>query len=96
MPLAVRITSLNVCNHPITEATRVVESLLQLDNLGNPGITSEQFTSLFVQCICSMVITKHAFVFHTCLSSQIIDLTLELEGDDIVIDLTQDRDDSRS
>ena len=90
------LTSLNVCNCPITKATQIVESLLQLDNLGNPDITLEQFTSLFVQCICGMVTTKYAFVFHTCLSSQIIDLTLESEGDGMVIDLTQDHDDSMS
>jgi hypothetical protein len=67
-----------------------MESLLRLDNLGDPGITTEQFGSLFDQCVCGMVTTKRAFVFHTCLPSPIIDLTLESQGDDLVIDLTQD------
>ena len=67
-----------------------MESLLQLDNLGDPGMTAEKFSSLFVQCICGMVTTRRAFIFHTCLPPQIIDLTLESEGDNLVIDLTQD------
>lgn len=51
----------------------------------------DHFTSLFVQCQCGIVTTKCAFVYHYGQPSQVIDLTSELEADDmLVIDLTQE------
>lgn len=77
-------------NEPIAEGCNVLETLLQLDHLTNPGITSDRFAALFVQCRCGLVTTRRAFTLHYC-RPQVIDLTGDSEdSDSMVLDLTQD------
>ena len=79
-------TNLNFAHMLVTHTTKsqskigggtpwVLTSLLQTDDLDNPGISAEKFASLFYQCQCSLVMTACAFQFHTCQSLKVIDQT---------------------
>lgn len=65
-----RITRLR----PMARKTRnVVEWLLRLDAVVNPGITQAQFRRLFVRCAdCGDVMTRRVFAEHDCASKETI------------------------
>ena len=56
----VLLTSLPISNGQATE-----HLLLQLNNRARPGIPVEQFTGLFIQCWCRVVMRTWVFGFHT-------------------------------
>ena len=74
---------------PISNGQATGGLLLQLNDRARPGIPVEQFTGLFIQCQCGVVMTTWVFRFHTCQPAQhkVIDL---MQDEDDIIDLNID------
>jgi hypothetical protein len=68
---------------PAKKPETVLDLLLKLDCFLHPGITHDQFKTLFVQCRCGLATTRRAFKRHTCVQVQTtIDLTMNSDGND--------------
>ena len=74
---------------PVSNGQATKGLLLQLNDRARPGIPVEQFTGLFVQCQCGVVMMTRVFRFHACQPSQheVIDL---MQDEDDIIDLAID------
>ena len=68
------------------------ERLLRLDSVTQPGLSEREFRKLFARCRCGKVTTRRVFKDHICLITAIppivIDLTVSVNGNSTVIDLT--------
>lgn len=72
--------------------TYCIFSLLRLDANVRPGVTAATFQKMFTQCRCGLVMTRRAFGDHHCVHT-IIDLTMDVDTDEDIVDLTLDSDD---
>jgi hypothetical protein len=74
------IVGIRKCAPPVLKPKDVMDRLLRLDAIVNPGLTRTEFLALFAQCNgCKMVMTQRAFQSHGCILPEVVDLT---GGDD--------------
>lgn len=57
--------------------------LMKLDSWDRPGLTTEEFRSLFAKCTCGLVMTRRLFNYHECAENG-----EHLCGERAIIDLT--------
>jgi hypothetical protein len=79
---------------PRRRPATATEKILKLDSWGRAGLLESEFKRLFAKCACGLVMTRRVFPDHDCavtlVPNAVIDLTSDLEGDDSVIDLTDE------
>jgi hypothetical protein len=76
------IRGIRECAPPVLRPKEVMDRLLRLDTIVNPGLTWVEFLALFAQCNgCRLVMMQRTFQSHLCIlldsdtEAKVVDLT---------------------